>query len=121
MKFEKHLIIFNEHLEERNLSERTVETYYYNTKNSCLGKSNERLRPRLPEISAKLQKQKERASFQQYPDLEADHSQKVLQLLGGAGPYPKESGIFSDTPSRRAKANPEYPHRERGDEHLGQS
>ncbi len=32
MKFEKHLIIFNEHLEERNLSERTVETYYYNTK-----------------------------------------------------------------------------------------
>ncbi len=31
MKFEKYLGAFKEHLEERNLSERTVETYCYNT------------------------------------------------------------------------------------------
>jgi len=32
MKFEKYLNLFKEHLEEHNYSERTVETYLYNTK-----------------------------------------------------------------------------------------
>ncbi|MBA7578888.1 Tyrosine recombinase XerC [subsurface metagenome] len=32
MRFEKHFNAFKEHLEERNLAERTVETYCYNTK-----------------------------------------------------------------------------------------
>ncbi len=32
MKFEKYFDAFKEHLEERNLAERTVETYCYNTK-----------------------------------------------------------------------------------------
>ncbi len=31
MRFEKYFIAFKEHLEERNLAERTVETYCYNT------------------------------------------------------------------------------------------
>ncbi len=32
MKFEKSLGLFKEHLEERNYSERTIETYIYNTR-----------------------------------------------------------------------------------------
>ena len=32
MKFEKYLNLFKEHLEESNYSDRTVETYIYNTK-----------------------------------------------------------------------------------------
>ena len=32
MRFEQYLSVFKEHLEERNFSERTVETYLYNTK-----------------------------------------------------------------------------------------
>ncbi len=32
MRFEKYFNAFKEHLEERNLAERTVETYCYNTK-----------------------------------------------------------------------------------------
>ncbi|KKM00343.1 hypothetical protein LCGC14_1805370, partial [marine sediment metagenome] len=31
MKFEKHVNTFKEYLEEHNYSERTVETYCYNT------------------------------------------------------------------------------------------